>query len=66
MCKKKIGERLATLRGERPFALVAAECGITENAYRNYERGDRIPSDDIKAKLAEYYHTTVDAIFFAD
>lgn len=44
---------------------VAEAIGITRSAVAMYERGDRVPRDDIKAKLAAYYKRSVSSIFFA-
>lgn len=62
---KRIGQRLIKLRGTRTREEVAAAIGVSYNAIQNYETGTRIPRDDIKAKLAKYYDTTVDALFFS-
>lgn len=64
MDRKEIGSRLLRLRGTRPQHKVAAELGISQNALSMYERGERIPRDEIKLKLAQYYGTTVQEIFF--
>ena len=58
------GKRLAALRGERKGEEVAAAVDITVSALYNYERGIRSPRDEIKQKLADYYGTTVGALFF--
>ncbi len=39
---------------------VANAVGISESAYRNYERGVREPSFDTLCKLADYYGVTTD------
>lgn len=64
MDRKEIGGKLLKLRGTRPQRQVAAELGISQNALSMYERGERIPRDEIKLKLARYYGTTVQEIFF--
>lgn len=60
-----IGKRLLELRGDTRRELVASRCGISLSALGMYEQGRRIPRDEIKRKLADYYHTTVESIFFA-
>ncbi len=65
MEKEKIADRLKNLRGEKSQLEVAQAIGVTPMAISLYESGERIPRDEIKVKLAEYFHTTVDAIFFA-
>ena len=60
------GERLRTLRGSETLQAVADAIGITRSALCAYENENRVPKDSIKVKLAEYYNTTVQAIFFND
>lgn len=59
-----IAQRLRELRGYRPRRVVAEDTGISESSLTAYELGLRIPRDEIKIKLAEYYHSTVESIFF--
>ena len=59
-----IAERLIKLRGDKTRDKVADACGISKSALAMYELGERIPRDEIKIKLAAYYNTTVEAIFF--
>lgn len=65
MDNELIASRLKALRGDKSQQEVAQAIGVTPMAISLYEAGERIPRDEIKVKLAEYYHTTVDAIFFA-
>lgn len=66
MNKQKIASTLRELRGEHRREEVAIACGVTAQAISMYETGARIPSDDIKQRLAEFYGTTVQKIFFDD
>ena len=66
MDNQKIADRLIKLRGSRTQAEVAQAIGVTPSAYYMYENGDRIPRDEIKKRIAEYYKRTVNTIFFAD
>lgn len=59
-----IGERLRALRGTRPQKEIGDAVGVTAMAISQYERGERVPSDNIKIALAQYFNSTVDAIFF--
>lgn len=61
---KEIGARLIKLRGDIPRERVSKEVGISLSAITMYENGERIPRDDIKVKLAIFYHRTVQEIFF--
>lgn len=58
------GEKLRSLRGDKSADEVAKAVGISVSAVGMYEREERIPRDDIKIRLAEYFKTTVQAIFF--
>lgn len=59
-----IAERLVQARGNIPRDIVASAVGISLSAISMYENGQRVPRDEIKVKLADYYHTTVQALFF--
>lgn len=59
-----IGERLRTLRGTRSQKEVGDAVGVTAMAISQYERGERVPTDNVKMALAHYFRTTVDTIFF--
>ena len=60
----KTSKRLIVARGSRTREEVAAALGISVSAIAMYETGRRIPRDSIKQKLANYYHLTVQEIFF--
>lgn len=66
MDNQKIADRLIKLRGSRTQAEVAQAIGVTPSAYSMYENGERIPRDEIKKRIAEYYKRTVNTIFYAD
>ena len=61
-----IGKRLRDLRGSRTQEEVAKALGVTVMAVSLWERGERVPSDDIKVKIANYYKRSVSTIFFRD
>lgn len=61
-----IGKRLRDLRGPRTQEEVAKALGVTVMAVSLWERGERVPSDDIKVKIANYYKRSVSTIFFKD
>lgn len=64
MNNKKISKKLMQLRGKQRRDEVASAIGISTSALVMYERGERVPRDDIKIKLANYYGVSVDYIFF--
>ena len=59
-----IGKRLTALRGNKTQAQVAKDLGLSTSAITMYESGKRIPRDEIKLKIANYYDTSVTSIFF--
>ena len=59
-----IGKRLVELRGIKTRAGVAQATGIPYGSLCFYERGQRIPTDDAKEKLAAYYGLTVQELFY--
>lgn len=61
-----IGQRLRGLREKKGATLVKAaeDLGITPSALSRYETGERIPRDEVKVKMAEYYKRSVAFIFF--
>ena len=56
-------ERLVKARGKRSRAEVANAVGVSLSAMSMYENGERVPRDEIKVKLADYYKTTVQKLF---
>ena len=59
-----IGRRLVELRGNRTQDEVARSVGLSLSAIGMYERGERIPRDEIKMRLAKFYRKSVQEIFF--
>lgn len=64
MNTQAIGETLRKLRGNRTQAEVAKALEISISALSMYENGERIPRDEVKKRIAEYYGRTVQYIFF--
>lgn len=62
--REQIGERLRALRGDRTLAEVANALGVSSMAVSLWENGKRIPSDEVKARIAKYYGVTITSIFF--
>lgn len=62
--RTEISKKLISLRGKRSRQEVARACGISTSAVTMYETGHRIPRDEIKVVLANYFNTTVESIFF--
>lgn len=55
---------LKRLRGERSQDEIARQIGITKSSWAMYERGERIPRDEIKIKIANFFGKSVQEIFF--
>lgn len=60
----KIGNELKKLRGNKTQEEIADAIGVSSAAIGMYERGERIPRDEIKVKLANYFNASVESIFF--
>lgn len=66
MNSKAIGRKLRTLRGNLDAKTVADALGISTSALFMYERGERIPRDQIKKRISQYFGESVDEIFFTE
>jgi len=62
--KKTIGERLVRLRGAIPQGKVACDIGISSSALGMYEQGRRVPRDEVKVKLSNYYKASIESLFY--
>lgn len=58
-------KRLRTFHGLRQQD-VSDALGISRQAYSNYERGTRIPDLETASALAEYYHTSLNHLVYAE
>lgn len=66
MDKELIAQRLIVLRGSRTKEEVAQQLNISIRALESYEAGQRTPRDSVKYAIAQFYHSSVEAIFFQD
>ncbi|MFE8697934.1 helix-turn-helix transcriptional regulator [Cytobacillus sp. FJAT-53684] len=55
---------LIKLRGDKSRPTVAKDLKITPQMLGAIERGDRTPSLPLAKRIADYYETSVDEIFF--
>lgn len=60
-----VGAKLRELRGSRSQLEVANVVGISKSALAMYERDERVPRDEIKIRLADYYGQSVQFIFYS-
>ena len=59
-----IAKRLVKARGRQTQEQVAKSVGISTSALAMYETANRMPRDEVKKRLADYYGMTVQEIFF--
>lgn len=59
-----VAERLVQARGDKRRDEVASAVGISLSAISMYENGERMPRDEIKVRLADYFGCTVQELFF--
>lgn len=64
MNAKEIGKRLVRLRGNKTQEEVAKSLNISVSALSMYERGERIPRDNVKIRISSYYKKPINKIFF--
>lgn len=57
-------EMLRKLRGNLSQEKIAREIGVTKSAWAMYERGERVPRDEVKIRIAKHFGKTVGEIFF--
>ena len=63
----EIGRRLRELRKTRGLSSLdlSKEIGTSRSAIQMYEAGKRLPRDEIKTRLADFYKLSVDEMFFS-
>ena len=61
-----IGKKLINLRGKKTRKEVATAVGVSKSAIAMYERGERVPKDEIKTRIAKFYKKSVESIFYAN
>lgn len=59
-----ICEKLVKARGGKTQKIAANEIGISQSALNMYESGTRVPRDEVKELIANYYGLTVGYLFF--
>ena len=62
----KIGDRLRKLRGGKTASVVAEAVGVSTSAMLMYEADERVPRDEIKVRIANYYGVSVGSLFFGE
>ena len=57
---------LRELRGSLSQSEIAEKIGVTKSAWAMYERGERMPRDEVKIRIAKYFNKSVEEIFFGN
>ena len=57
-------EQLRKLRGDNSQDEIAKKIGVTKSSWAMYERGERVPRDEVKITIANFFGKTVQEIFF--
>lgn len=60
-----IGTRIRALRGTESQQTLADKLKISKSALAMYERGERIPRDEVKIRIAQHFNVSLESIFFA-
>ena len=61
--KETTGMILRKLRGDRTQEEIAAILGITKSSWAMYERDERVPRDEVKIRIANFFGKTVQELF---
>ena len=61
-----VGQKLRALRGDKTQKKVADDLKITKSYLAMYDRDKRIPRDEIKVRIADYFGETVQSIFYTN
>ena len=58
-----IGKKLRELRGGRTQDEISKKLGITKSSYAMYERDKRIPRDEVKIRISNFFNISVQDLF---
>ena len=59
-----IGQKLKDLRKERTLEEVAGKLNISVSALNMYENDNRVPRDEIKIRICDFYGVSVADLFY--
>lgn len=62
----EIGKRLRRLRGILTRKQVQNATGISQGRLGNYEHGTRVPNDEAKVILSNYYGVSIQDLFYTN
>lgn len=61
----RIGAKIRALRGTESQQALADKLKISKSALAMYERGERIPRDEVKIRIARYFNVPLESLFYA-
>ena len=63
----RIGKKIKELRLQKKMTAedLAKALGISASAVIMYEAGNRIPRDEIKIKIADFFDCSIESIFYS-
>ena len=61
--KETTGMILRKLRGDRTQEEIAAILGITKSSWAMYERDERVPRDEVKIRIANFFGKTQELFY---
>lgn len=63
-----VGTKLKALRQaqKKSQRQAAADLNITKSALAMYERDERVPRDEVKIRIANYYGEPLESLFFSN
>lgn len=61
---KTTGKILRELRGVKTQEEIAEALGITKSSWAMYERDERVPRDEVKIRIADYFNRPIQEIFY--
>ena len=59
-----MGQQLRSLRGSLTVQEMADILHITKSSLVKYERGERVPRDEVKIRIAQYFGVSLESLFF--
>lgn len=68
MNAKVIGEKIKNLREKNNISRenFANAVEISQSALSMYENGQRIPRDEVKLRIARFFNTSIEELFFTN
>jgi len=58
-----IGNKIRNLRGTESQQALADKLNISKSALAMYERGERIPRDEVKIRIARHFNIPLETLF---